>query len=585
MLLPLRYDAPLRSAVAASRMQAGRWLVLGLPVSGQTLSTTFIAHCTLRSPSNPNGVWMFTTDEMIETGREHALPHWVRGSLFFLAFGFAFALLTRSRTADLDMFHEMALIREALLLGYIPLADTFAYTPTVYPVVHHEWGTGAVLYLIAVASGLGGPGIMGLWVSLVSGTAAFSFYAARLRGATRLTIGVLAPVAVLLIGPGLSAVRAHLFSFLFLAVLLALLEKERQGNRWWPAVWLPVYMLWVNMHGGFVVGAGLFAAYTLERFLPIVTKHGLSTALRATRLLLAVGLAMGLLTLVNPYGWSYIPYLVHALGLERPLIEEWAPLWAAHIEWELRVVFVVSLLLGIYAAAVASRRWPAGLLLIILSAWFAASSMRLAAIYAIVWISIVPAWLRFSELERVLERTVARLARPLGVLAIVAATALIVGSMRRPLLQIEVPTTRQAHGPYYPAGATDYLQRNGFRGNLMTFFDVGAFVSWKLHPKVRVGMDSRYEVAYPPDALIENVRLYSGAHGWQEVLERYPTDAVLVHTGSRLDTLLASPSAQTSSIWKAVYRDDGFTIYAGTERAASLPRIDLRGATPGGAFP
>jgi hypothetical protein len=38
---------------------------------------------------------------------------------------------------------------------------------------------------------------------------------------------------------------------------------------------------------------------------------------------------MLILTVVNPYGWDYVPYLWHALLLDRPLVEEWAPLWAA----------------------------------------------------------------------------------------------------------------------------------------------------------------------------------------------------------------------------------------------------------------
>jgi hypothetical protein len=59
---------------------------------------------------------------------------------------------------DPDLWHEMALFGEALEQGGIPLADSFAYTPTIYPVVHHEWGTGAILYL--VADRFGAPGIM-----------------------------------------------------------------------------------------------------------------------------------------------------------------------------------------------------------------------------------------------------------------------------------------------------------------------------------------------------------------------------------------------------------------------------------------
>src|SRR5438445_13593674 len=55
---------------------------------------------------------------------------------------------------DFDCWHQMALAREFLALGSIPLADQFAYTPTVYPVIRHEWGTGLVMYALATHGGL-----------------------------------------------------------------------------------------------------------------------------------------------------------------------------------------------------------------------------------------------------------------------------------------------------------------------------------------------------------------------------------------------------------------------------------------------
>ncbi len=45
---------------------------------------------------------------------------------------------------DLDLWHQMALVREGIRLGYFPLKDQFAYTPTIFPSVHHEWGSGAM---------------------------------------------------------------------------------------------------------------------------------------------------------------------------------------------------------------------------------------------------------------------------------------------------------------------------------------------------------------------------------------------------------------------------------------------------------
>src|SRR3954453_14855419 len=74
--------------------------------------------------------------------------------------GLAAMLLYRMgpSVADPDLWHGMALAREGAALGRAPWEDRFAYTPTLYPTVHHEWGSGVVAYLLATR--LGGPGIV-----------------------------------------------------------------------------------------------------------------------------------------------------------------------------------------------------------------------------------------------------------------------------------------------------------------------------------------------------------------------------------------------------------------------------------------
>jgi hypothetical protein len=44
------------------------------------------------------------------------------------------------------------LFREVLAQGSVPLVDHFAYTPTVVPSVHHEWGAGAIAYALVAGS-------------------------------------------------------------------------------------------------------------------------------------------------------------------------------------------------------------------------------------------------------------------------------------------------------------------------------------------------------------------------------------------------------------------------------------------------
>ena len=45
---------------------------------------------------------------------------------------------------DPDMYHGLALARESLAAGHLLIDDIFAYTPTVSPVVHHEWALGTI---------------------------------------------------------------------------------------------------------------------------------------------------------------------------------------------------------------------------------------------------------------------------------------------------------------------------------------------------------------------------------------------------------------------------------------------------------
>src|SRR5262249_21989569 len=122
----------------------------------------------------------------------------------------------------------------------------------------------------------------------------------------------------LLVDAGFSTVRAQMYSFVLLAALLYLLDLDRRGQRKWIALWLPLYVAWANLHGGFLVGAGVFFLHWTEQWL-----RG-----EPHRHLLLVGLAMIPLALFTPYGAHYPAYLFQALTTDRSHIPEWDSLWA-----------------------------------------------------------------------------------------------------------------------------------------------------------------------------------------------------------------------------------------------------------------
>ncbi|HWA98072.1 MAG TPA: hypothetical protein VG713_06245 [Pirellulales bacterium] len=468
---------------------------------------------------------------------------------------------------DPDLWHEMALAREALALGYLPQHDVFAYTPTVTPVVHHEWGNGMILYLVAIAAGA--PGIMALKYTVTAAIAVLCFATARQRGATLPTIVSLAPAIVLAGCYGFTTIRAGLFTMFFLALLLNLLERDRRGGRWWIALWLPAYVVWLNLHAGFVVGLVVVGAEAIERF---------ARRARAWHLV-AVGAAMVALIAVNPYGFEYYPYLAHALTMDRPMILEWLPLW--NNDPTTFSVYLVSVLIVAYAAVKLDVRRMPGLLLLALSAYAALRHTRHLSLYFVVWLCYVPAWLEITPLGELLERMWRqRRGAIAGFAAAITMVCLIVALPRAPW-RMRIPTTiddERTGRPMYPAGAVDYLQRADFRGNLMVPFVPGGFVMWKLHPKVKVSLDGRYEVAYVPGTLEENEALYTAAAGWQATLAKYPTDAILVPRSAKLAAVI-----DTADGWRRVYRDGAYEIYARDD--VKLPNTDRGEDTVAGVFP
>ncbi len=511
---------------------------------------------------------------------------WLKRAVFFGLAGLLLRASSFPQFPDIDMWHEMALFREALTIGWIPRSDMFSYTPTINPVVHHEWGSGALLYCVTVASKLGSVGLLIFKYALTAAIGATCYACARRQGASIPVFAFLAPLGILLGMIGLTTIRAQMFTLLFLIVLIFLLEEDRRGRRWWIAVWLPMYVVWLNLHAGFLVGAGLFFFYILERFLgELVNRNPIQHAFLQVRHLFIVALAMIFLVMINPYGFDYLSYLWYATTLDRTsLMREWRPLWQPQLYFVLGA-FVFSLLLLIYSAAKCELKKLPGLLFLLVAAWMALRHTRHVSIYAVIWIAYVPAYTEKTELAQLVWKLWRSRKSFLFMFWVAVGVSGVSLAIQHPFWQLRIPTTSALEKEdipiYYPSGVINYLSEQKFIGNVMTPFAVGAYVSWKLYPKVKVSMDSRYEAAYPPEVVVENDEFYKAKDGWRKTLTHYSTDAVLVPRSSPLDQLIEQ-SNQTaeggkSITWRRMCVDDGFSLFMRSELADHFPVQDRTG--------
>lgn len=504
--------------------------------------------------------------------------------LLALAAGFI-AYVARLQEITHDAFHEMALVREGLVRGALPQQDLFAYTPTVSPSVHHEWATGAVLYWVTVGSGLGVMGLTLLKLVLIGCMWYCLYRVARLRGAHPVLFACMAFVTFPVLWVGFATIRAQLFTLVFIAAQLWMQELDWRGRRGWLLLWLPMLVAWLNLHAGFVVGLGMMAFHGGER-----TVHAwadgkrLAAPWQATWHLWLAAPAAGLALLINPYGWQYIPYLVRAITMPRPLIAEWKPLWHTYAPIWTLTFFAISVGLFIYTQRHVRIRRLRGAAFLAVSCYMALKHIRHGSIYAVVWMAYVPAWLSRTNLGKSLVNWFERRSDLTVLLSRGATAATLLFAVLHQFWLPTLPGSPLSAGVYYPTGAVDYLRQANFQGNLLTPFYAGAYVSWELYPHVKVSLDGRYEVAYQSHVMSDHKQFSEGQGRWWELLDKYPTQVAMIDRQWPVyqqlkSALVAAESANSPwpsrDSWRVVYEDDAYLLIA--RAGVSLPYVERLG--------
>lgn len=491
-------------------------------------------------------------------------------AMLFIAPLSLYLVLSSDSNLHHDIWHQLALFREAVKLGYLPTKELFAYTASLDVSMQHEWGAGAVAWAFLLGGGAGG--LVFLKFSLML-PVVFSFWMqARARSTTSTIASLLAMAASFMVSYSNVPVWAQSYSLAMFSMLIWFLFLDRNGNRVWPAICVSLFVLWVNLHGGFVVGLGVLVTYAIEQYLR--KKKWLHIGAVILCCLACIGL--------TPYGIGFYKNIFHGVAMDRTFISEWSLFWPLRSVSLRGCVFLLSLGLTAYVFIKVGWRHFEGIFIITLMGIATMRAEKVIPLYAVVWFSVLVNAAKYVPLARLLERFGRRepgtMLVALGVFSLVC---LAVFGMSEPWrLQIRGTAPDKVHHLIYPVGPVDYLKSANFRGNVMTPFEQGAYVSWKLYPNVRVGCDSRYEVAYDPAWVSRVMEMYTApkAGEWEKVLAAYPTDLVLVRRTMKFNDVISH-----SSQWSRIYTDDTWRLYA--REGLSLSRVDHTGETIEGTIP
>jgi len=455
----------------------------------------------------------------------------------------------RSNAADYDLWGYLAFGRLFWETHTFPYQDPFGYVPTKTLWVYHEWLTGVLYFPIYHL--LGEQALQFLKYAAGLSTAGIIYLASRKRDATPIAslFGLFVSFTYVC-SSGYAPVRAQVFTFLFFAFSLYVLETAKREEKWTFLWWLvPVQILWCNLHGAFLAGLGIISLYAIgeglsrQNFWPY------------TKVLMVAGFA----TLINPYGIKYWSYLYESIPMPRPELTEWAPtitiLRTATLSnyaiYFFGLVFVAFLFILWY------RKYSfTALLILTVTAYLGFKHLRHTLLFMLAFGVYMPE--AFSELFSRFgnHRLITSLARStkhwLSSLAMLTVTIYFMYSFfSSSPLDLKVKSSQEPgeKGAYYPVGALDYMESHQATGNVLPLFRWGEYIVWTFYPRLHVGMDARYEMVYPSDYCEAYFDVMNGRRGWRDFLGAYKHERVLVEVNSRIDALL-----QEEPAWVEAYR-------------------------------
>jgi hypothetical protein len=468
-------------------------------------------------------------------------------------FAIPLALGRRALNADGDLPRHLTMGEFVLRNGF-GATDAFAYTHTG-PYEGMEWLSQVTFALVHRLGGLAA--VLILTGIVIAAAFALIVMVMRRAGVDPLLAYLVGTTAA--IGASVHMVgRPHIFTFLFLTLLLYLMEFGTRRRVW---LFVPLFALWANLHGMFALGLAILGAWSAGALLEAwqatdgeTKSRWLGRARHGT-----LGIALGLTgAMLNPRGAGVFAGVTSCLG-DSFIFQNTNEFQSLNFQ-TLYGRLVMLLVLGIMALLAVRRdrvRYPRLLVVLLLLAG-GLTSGRMMPLFMLVALPLLAVefdtmW-RQARLGRHLEgvrRVFSKgedLARP-GRFApafglIMLALAPLHGRVGNVQL---VPDAFAAD--FFPVAAVEWARANNVDGRILNDFVWGGYILYAW-PEQRIYIDGM-TCFLGSDVMRSYLKIYWLDPGWREEMQQWGMTLALVPPKTRIAAALLE-----SGEWTTRYRDD-----------------------------
>jgi len=172
-----------------------------------------------------------------------------------------------------------------------------------------EWGTEVAL---ALAYNLRGTVGVAVLAGLILATTYRLVCQFLLRRGVDPALAYVTVMVAALLSAGHWIARPHMFTFLGIAIILPRLEVPKAAH---IAMMAPLFVVWANMHGGFVFGLGLIGAYLTGDIFELISSDTRRDWQRRAILHAGMLAVAAPVTLINPNGLGLHKHVISFFGL------------------------------------------------------------------------------------------------------------------------------------------------------------------------------------------------------------------------------------------------------------------------------
>lgn len=466
---------------------------------------------------------------------DKAWPWMLAGALLYLSFGYTEMLGS-------DLWWHIAAGREIIQERSLWLLDDWSYTALGQPWRNHEWLADLIFYAWVSLFGIASL-VYWKWLTLISAFLLLQHSLTCISGNKAAAL-VATALACALAAPFMD-MRPQLYTLVGVAMVMCLSLGRQARLRGL----LPLFLVWANLHGGFVFGLML---------LGILSFPWRSPDASSIRRCLVIVLSCAAICLLNPDGFRVFSlpftYALNSASPYRSLAEWVSPFVNGGISSPLYAYsLIVAAALALCWVLPGVRRKlsfrPDAVAFALLGGAMSATSRRFIILWAFAFaLMLVP----FAALALERCQRAAGL-RFVPALLLIAAFGFGVYQQTPYPLRADVAYHYLTAEYVYPHALADFIETNDLEGQAFAYYNWGGYLHWRTDGAMKVFIDGRANTVFDDQTYLDYVSVLGFRPGWLERIENSGAQYV-IWPHRRGSERLSRGLLQTRR-WRRLYED------------------------------